>query len=440
MQRNSVASVESRNSTFATCSPTDMWGMPSDWSQYGGAVNMQTALSVPAIWDAVKKVSETLATLPRGLFEKTDTGSRPVEAPALRSTDYLISVEPSPNTTAADFWTALFARACFGDAFAKIHRNGIGRPTRLELITGDVYVGQQEDGQLFYVWNWSRGQKSGSEVLYPSQVLHIRGFNLDAKQGLNVSVVHRDSIGFAVAANKYGNNFFNNNASVDKVVTFPGSLTPQQHTQVTEKINAVSGVRKSGSTLILDAGMTMSKVGLSPEEAMLNESRTFQVNETGGRIFGVPVHLLSNMDRATFNNIETMNTTFVTLCLRPWAIKAEQEMHIKLLTRDEKESGSYFFRHNFEGLLRGDTAARASFYASGILNGWITRDEVREKENLNTLPGLDRPLVPANMNILGEDGEIQTQQTQNTSTPGQPGSGGKKQPDGTSQGIPAPGA
>ena len=433
------ASVENRNVSLATCTPTDIWGQPSDWMGGGQMVSMQGALSVPAVWDAVKKVSETLASLPLDLFRKSDSGSEPAISHPVR---YIVRTEPSPNITSYEFRRALFARACFGNAFARIHRNGIGRPVKLELITGNVYVGQKDDGGLFYVVTWNRGNSHGQEVLLPQEMLHIRGFNLDAVQGMDVTAVHRASLGFAKAANEYGNNFFSNNASVDKVLTYPGTLTKVQDAQLQSKIGNVSGVRKSGSTLVLDAGMDLKKIGLSPEEAMLNESRTFQVNETGGRIFGVPVHLLSNMDRATFNNIELMTTLFVTLCLRPWAVQSEQEMMIKLLTRDEKESDQYFFRHNFEGLLRGDTASRAAFYASGILNGWITRDEVREKENLNTLPGLDRPLVPANMNILGEDGEIQTtaQQTQNTPTPGQPGSGGKKQPDGTSQGIPAAGA
>jgi hypothetical protein len=115
-------------------------------------------------------------------------------------------------------------------------------------------------------------------------------------------------------------------------------------------------------------------------------------------------------------------------------------MLIKLLTRDEKESERYFFRHNFEGLLRGDTTARTALYASAILNGWMTRDEVREKENLNTLPGLDKPLVPVNMAIIEADGEIKapvaTQET-NAPKPGQGGSGGKKNSDGTPQTSPA---
>ena len=178
----------------------------------------------------------------------------------------------------------------------------------------------------------------------------------------------------------------------------------------------------------------LKKVGLSPEEALLNESRGFQVNETA-RVFGVPVHLLQNMDRATFNNIEMMTTLFVTLCLRPWAVQAEQEMLIKLLTRDEKMSERYFFRHNFEGLLRGDTASRSAFYASGILNGWLSRNEVREKENLNTIEGLDKPLVPANMLVIGADGQVETSTdiTETTATAGEPGAGGKKQDDGTPQ-------
>lgn len=394
-------------------------------------MNRKGALSVPAVWDAVKKVSETLASLPLDLFLKSEGGSRPAEGHPVR---YLVRSEPSPNVSSYVFRRALFANACFGDAFARIHRNGIGRPVRLELMTGQVSVVETASGETGYVWYWSRGGKSGQEVLLASEVLHIRGFSLDNTQGLDVSSVHRDTLGFAIGANQYGNAFFNNNAAIDKVLYYPDKLDQKQHSQLSDKINRVSGAKKSGSTIILDGGMTMDTIGLSPEKSMLNESRAFQVNEVA-RVFGVPVHLLQNMDRATFNNIELMTTLFVTLCLRPWAVQAEQEMAIKLLTRAEKESGNYFFRHNFEGLLRGDTASRSAFYASGILNGWITRNEVREKENLNTLEGLDRPLVPLNMAEVDENGNIvpQPEGAQTNATTAQPGSGGKKQDDGTPQ-------
>jgi hypothetical protein len=128
-----------------------------------------------------------------------------------------------------------------------------------------------------------------------------------------------------------------------------------------------------------------------------------------------------------------MTTLFVTLCLRPWAVQTEQEMFIKLLTREEKESDVLFFRHNFEGLLRGDAASRSAYYSSAILNGWMTRNEAREKENLNVLEGLDSPLVPVNMSIIGEDGEVKPISTTNTTTTAQAGSGGKKADNGTPQ-------
>lgn len=417
----------------ASCSPTDMWGQPTDWAG-GQSVTVAKALSVPAVWDAVRKVSETLASLPLDLFLTNEDGAAPAKGHPVR---YLIRTEPSPNVTSYDFRRALFARACFGDAFARIHRNGIGRPVRLELMNGAVTVVEADNGGVGYIWDFRRGNKTGREVLLPQEVLHIKGFSLDTMRGMDVSAAHRDTLGFAIGANKYGNAFFTNNASVDKVLTVPFELKGQQRQQVLNNISAVSGTNKTGSTMILDGGMTMAKVGLNPEEAMLNESRSFQVNEVA-RVFGVPVHLLQNMDRATFNNIEMMTTLFVTLCLRPWAVQAEQEMLIKLLTRDEKESEKYFFRHNFEGLLRGDTATRSAFYASAILNGYMTRNEVREKENLNRLEGLDKPLVPVNMAIIEEDGKVETQtQETNAPIPAEAGAGGKKQDNGTPQAAPA---
>ena len=427
---NASLSGDARSLNPANITPTDLWGQPTDWGK-GESVNINKALSVPAVWDAVRKVSETLASLPLDLFETSDSGAEPAKGHPVR---YVIRTEPSPNVTSYDFRRALFARACFGDAFARIHRNGVGRPTKLELMSGRVSVVEMDNGSVAYVWQWKRGGKNGQEVLLPQEVLHIKGFSLNTSMGMDVCVTHRDTLGFAVGANKYGNAFFSNNASVDKVLTFPGELTPKQDAQLQRKIANVSGADKAGSTLVLDAGMELKKVGLSPEEALLNESRGFQVNETA-RVFGVPVHLLQNMDRATFNNIEMMTTLFVTLCLRPWAVQAEQEMLIKLLTRDEKMSERYFFRHNFEGLLRGDTASRSAFYASGILNGWLSRNEVREKENLNTIEGLDKPLVPANMLVIGADGQVETSTdiTETTATAGEPGAGGKKQDDGTPQ-------
>jgi HK97 family phage portal protein len=142
--------------------------------------------------------------------------------------------------------------------------------------------------------------------------------------------------------------------------------------------------------------MEFKRIGLTPEEAMLNESRNFQVNETA-RIFGIPAHLLQQLDRATFNNIETMNTQFVTLCLIPWAVQVEQEFRVKLLTKAEKMADTLFWRFRLNGLLRGDTESRAAFYTSGIQNGWLTPNDVRSLEDMNLLEGGDRAYIQQNM-------------------------------------------
>lgn len=420
--------------SVASCSPTDIWGYPADWSN-GQTVTIDKALSVPSVWAAVKKISETLASLPFDLYIKTDEGSVPAKDHPVR---YLIRSEPSPYVSAYSFRQALIARACFGDAFARIHRNGIGRPVRFELMDGRVNVVQKEDGSVGYVWHWNKGGKTGVETLLPYEVIHIKGFSLSNVKGIDVTTAHRDTLGFAYGANQYGNAFFTNNASVDKVLTVQGQLKPDQRKQLADLIGNVSGARKTGSTMILDSGMDLKKVGLNPEEAMLNESRAFQVNETS-RVFGVQSHLLENMDGATLDNIETMSTQFVTLTLRPWAVQFEQEYLLKTLTRDERESDKYFYRHNFEGLLRGDTATRSAFYASAIQNGYLTRNEVREKENFNTIEGLDNPLVPANLMMLDKNGDVIPYKQNNTPVIPQPGTGGKKQDNGTPQNASATG-
>ena len=164
-----------------------------------------------------------------------------------------------------------------------------------------------------------------------------------------------------------------------------------------------AGVANTGRTAVLDSGMQYKKMGLTPEEASLNTTRSFQIRESA-RIFGIPLHLFQDLGDTTFNNVETMSTQFVTLCLRPWAVQAEQEFAIKTLTEQEKRTGKYFYRINLNGLLRGDTTARTNMYASGIANGWLLRNEARELEDLNTVEGLDKPLFPTNMTVLNTDG------------------------------------
>ena len=167
--------------------------------------------------------------------------------------------------------------------------------------------------------------------------------------------------------------------------------TDAQGRPTTLQFDKFGGTKNSGKVMVLDAGVKFEQFTSDPQKSMLSETRSFQVNQSA-RIFGVPVPMLGQLDNATLNNMETLQTQFVNLCLRPWAVQTEQEFTLKLLTRDEWMSESYFFRFNFAALLRGDTKARSEYYkqalggpSTGI--GWMSPDEVRILETLDRLPG-----------------------------------------------------
>lgn len=385
-------------------------------------VTRETALSVPAIWAAVRTISETLASLPFSIYETTDGGSRIATGHPLFN---LIKLEPSPDYSAYDFRKALIANSCFGDAYAKIYRNGVGRAVRLELLDPlMVTPWQDNNGNRWYIVVRQVGDQSKYETLRQEEVLHIKGFTLNGVTSKSVTATHRDTLGMTIAANQYGAAFFGNGAHVGGVIEYPLELSESERAKISSAVDSkYGGVRHVGKTMVLDAGMKYTKVGLNPNEAMLNDARNFQVLESS-RIFGVPAHLLAQLDRATFSNIEVMNVQFVNLCLRPFAVGIEQEFARKLLTSSEKTSGAFFFRHNLDGLLRGDTEARSKYYQA-MLNAMVyTINDVRALENMNAVPWGDTPYAQAGVTKLAEDGKIQTpnadqQQTDNAPAQGQ---------------------
>ena len=249
-----------------------------------------------------------------------------------------------------------------------------------------------------------------------------------------MNIQHRDSIGMSIAAEEYGSFFFANGANPSGAIVYPQGLTPQQREIAERKVNEKNGgLRKTGQVMVLDAGVKFEKMSLDPSNAMLNETRNFQVNQAA-RIFGVPVPLLQQLDKATLNNMETMGIQFVNLCLRPWAVQVEQEFARKLLTYDERRSEAYFFRFNFNGLLRADTKARGEYYklalggpSTGI--GFMSVNEVRELENLDRIDDGDEVFTADILKDMQNNGQDQT------ATPGN-GNGSDAQTNNEDDGTP----
>ena len=402
--------VEERNCAPASDASPLLWGALTQAFLLGEATP-QRALGVPAFWAAIKVISETLASLPTHVHRITDEGS---EVDTRHPVQRLLMREANEMQTAYDFRRTLYANACFGNGYARIYRSGVGRPNMLEILPSE-YVKPVKGSNDRYYYEYS--QPSGEKVLYrPSDIIHIKGMSLDGMVGMNVGRIHKDTINASYEAQRFAGEFYGNGAHVSGALVYPQSLTKDQREAAEKKIARVSGTSSAGKTMVLDAGVKYERFGLDMEESGLVEYRNMGVDDMA-RIFGVPAHLLAQLDRATFNNIEVMSTQFVTLCLSPWAVQVEQEFSRKLLSGQERENGTHLIRINLNGLLRGDTESRAAYYNTMFHIGVMSPNDIAVEENRNKRKGGDQYFTPMNMSNTELDQQNETQNDDNEPEP-----------------------
>lgn len=229
-------------------------------------------------------------------------------------------------------------------------------------------------------------------------MLHIPGFGFNGLVGLSPIAVARQAIGLGLAAEEFGARFFGNGTNLGGVVKHPGKLSDQAAKNLRSSINETySGLGQSHRVMLLEEGMDFVKVGIPPEDAQFLETRKFQVEEIA-RIFRVPPHMIGELSRATFNNIEHQSIEFVVHTIRPWLVRWEQVMKWKLFLPSERKS--FFAEFVVDGLLRGDIKNRYAAYAIGRQNGWLSADDIREMENLNPLPDGQGQIYLVNGNMV----------------------------------------
>ena len=217
--------------------------------------------------------------------------------------------------------------------------------------------------------------------------------------GISPIAYARESIGLALATEKFGGQLFRNGAKPGGVLEVPELLSDQAYTRLKASFDSASSGENAHKTAILEQGAKFSKIGLAPDDAQFLDTRKYQRAEIAG-IFRVPAHLINDLEHATFSNIENMSLDFVKFSLMPWLSRIEKAMRRDLFSAEDKATQS--LRFNIASLLRGDAASRAAYYAGGITNGWLVRNEARAMESelgiaLNPLDGLDTPLMPLNM-------------------------------------------
>lgn len=357
-------------------------------STTGKTVNERSAMQMTAVYSCVRILSEAVAGLPLHLYRYNDSGGKEkaVDHPLYR----LLHDEPNPEMSSFVFRETLMTHLLlWGNAYAQIIRNGKGEIIALyPLMPNKMTVDRDENGYLFYSYQRSNDEaigESGRVILKPSGVLHIPGLGFDGLVGYSPIAMAKNAIGLAIATEEYGAKFFANGAAPSGVLEHPGTL--KDPSKIREAWQSqFGGSQNSGKVAVLEEGMKYTPISISPEQAQFLETRKFQINEIA-RIFRVPPHMVGDLEKSSFSNIEQQSLEFVKYTLDPWVVRWEQSIMRSLLSPTEKSE--YFVKFNLEGLLRGDYQSRMNGYAIGRQNGWMSANDIRELENLDLIPDED---------------------------------------------------
>ncbi len=376
-------------------------------STAGKNVTERSAMQMTAVYSCVRVLSEAVAGLPLHLYKYNKNGGK--EKALDNPLYFLLHDEPNPEMTSFVFRETLMTHLLlWGNAYAQIIRNGKGEVVALyPLMPNKMAVDRDSSGRLYY--KYYRGSdeairsKEHEVVLSPYDVLQIPGLGFDGLVGYSPIAMAKNAIGLAIATEEFGAKFFANGAAPSGVLEHPGTL--KNPDKVRESWNATfGGSHNANKVAVLEEGMKYSPISISPEQAQFLETRKFQINEIA-RIFRVPPHMVGDLEKSSFSNIEQQSLEFVKYTLEPWLVRWEQSMVRSLLTPSEKRE--YFIKFNVDGLLRGDYASRMSGYATARQNGWMSANDIRELENLDRIPakeGGDLYLINGNMTKLADAG------------------------------------
>ena len=389
---------------------------------FGGSTSSKTvtersAMQMTAVYSCIRILAEAVAGLPLNLYRYTEDGGK--EKAIDHPLYLLLHDEPNPEMSSFVFRETLMTHLLlWGNAYAQIIRNGKGEVIALyPLMPNKMSVDRDSQGQLYYTYQRGTDEairdKNQTAILRPSDVLHIPGLGFDGLVGYSPIAMAKNAIGMAIACEEYGAKFFANGAAPGGVLEHPGTIKDPQRVRESWQ-STFGGSGNANKIAVLEEGMKYTPIGISPEQAQFLETRKFQINEIA-RIFRVPPHMVGDLEKSSFSNIEQQSLEFVKYTLNPWVVRWEQSLTRALFTQAEKVR--YFVKFNLEGLLRGDYESRMNGYATARQNGWMSANDIRELENLDRIPteeGGDLYLINGNMLPLHQAGAFA-----NTTTTGE---------------------
>lgn len=368
--------------------PSQKLSDPNHWllkavgakSSSGIIVNEHVALNLPGVYACVRIISDIVAQLPAHVYRKTPDGrvaepDHPVER--------LVARQPNPDTNAFSFRQTIQSNALlWGNGYTEIETtNGGERRALWQLRPENTEPKATGDGRRIVYLTSDHGER---KPLDPDRVLHIKCMGHDPNLGMSPIRLHRETLGLALAAEKFGSKLFANDLRSGGFLQHPGQLTPEAAKNLKESKQSDSGTDNAFKVKVLEEGMKFIPTTIPPEDGQFLGTRQFQLAEFS-RMYGVPLMLLST-DAAPgwASSVEQLMLAFITQTVQPWIVQWEQEMNRKLFTQEEREQG-YFVRFAMQALMRGDMQTRASFYQTLAEVAGMDANEIRELEDMEPI-------------------------------------------------------
>lgn len=366
---------------------------------YGSAVKVgsDNALTFTAVWAAIRLLSESISSLPLGVFTNSDGDKIVAQNNPVYS---LLKIRPNNYQSKITFLEkVMMDMLTNGNSYVRIERNRGAIPTALLPLNADDVKIKFIDGVLFY--------ETGSNIYDASDILHFKTITKDGIIGLSPIDQCKNSIGWGMAVEEFGNTYFKNSAKLSGVLQTDRALSETAIGRLKNSFNNVyAQLTGANSTVVLEEGLTFKPISVSAEQAQFLASRTFSIEEVA-RIFNIPPHMLKDLSKSSFNNIEMQSQEFVTYTLMPYLTRIEQEMNLKLFRTNE--IGKTFVEFNVNGLLRGNTKDRSEFYRTMLNIGAMSINEIRNKENMNKIADGDKHFMQLNMTTIDKIGQEQTE-------------------------------
>ena len=364
------------------------------------AVSPSTALTFSAVWAAMRLLSESISSLPIGVYKKDKNGDKIEQNNEL---SYLLKYQPNTYQNKIGFLEkVMMDLLCNGNSYVRIVRNNIGRPLELlPLNFNDVDVYFKEN-KLFYSSAQLKSTYGAEDILHFKLITDVNtaagNSNQDGILGMSPITQCKNAIGWSMDVEEYSRTFFKNGGKLSGVLKTSRSLSEQAIDRLRNSFNNnYSNLSGANQTAVLEEGLEFQPITIPPDQAQFLASREFGISEIA-RIFNVPPHLLKDLTKSSFNNIEMQSQEFVTYSLMPYLNKIELEMNTKLFRKTN--IGKEYIKFNTNALLRGNIKDRSDFYRTMLNIGVMSINEIRQKEDLNSIKDGEKHFIPLNMTTL----------------------------------------